>query len=221
MNENYLQIYYGDLAKYSNRVTEYYNNLSTEEFTRAQKFRFDRDRDVYILSHALLNSKLSNRLKTTRNRLDIRYFDNRKPYIKNEQLDFNLSHSGEYFAFVISNDEATIVGIDIEVIKNSKIDSIVNQYFHKDEASYIYQGKQDALIRFHEIWTRKEAYLKMLGFGLTENLFQINVDPGKKNFQNYFNPEDKRNIHIYTCLKDNFVLSVAVSRPLELIYTKL
>lgn len=96
----------------------------------------------------------------------------RKPRIEG-WYEFNISHSGDWVLIAYSKFP---VGIDIE--QNSGYKNDIIEYFHPDEKTYIY----DALDKgraFFEVWTRKEAFLKATGTGITaESLFQkINCLP--------------------------------------------
>jgi len=90
-----------------------------------------------------------------------------KLYLPNSPLHFNLSDTEGYLAIVLSWQAP--VGIDIEQIREvEEIDSLIANYFSPEEQAYI--KKEDTLIRFWEIWNRKEAVCKALGIGLQNDL---------------------------------------------------
>lgn len=66
------------------------------------------------------------------------------------------------------------VGIDIEKIKGVKPD-IVGRFFTIDEIEYIFLANEDVDRRFYEIWTKKEAYIKWSGKGLSMPLVSFSV----------------------------------------------
>lgn len=95
--------------------------------------------------------------------------DNGKPYIKTcHSLYFNVSHSKDLQAVAISDSE---VGVDIEFIR--KVDLRAVKRFTKAEEEYILS--ENSLERFFEVWTKKEAYLKYNGVGLSGGLNSFNV----------------------------------------------
>lgn len=81
---------------------------------------------------------------------NVYYKGNNKPYIKN--IYFNISHSLNMVAIVISSEEC---GIDIECINQMKNIERIKKHFNIDSD-----------LEFYEKWTRKEAYLKKLGTGI-------------------------------------------------------
>ncbi len=92
-----------------------------------------------------------------------------KPYFKHiPDLFFSISHKDEVTVIVLSDCE---VGVDVERVK--KADLRVIKRFLKEEADYITATDIDR--RFFEIWTKKEAYLKCKGTGLSGGLDSVNV----------------------------------------------
>lgn len=92
-----------------------------------------------------------------------------KPYFENiSNFHFNISHSGDILAIAISDRE---VGIDIEKLRNP--DLRIAKRFCDDEQAYI--SKADSKNRFFEVWTKKEAYLKYKGTGLSGGLNTFSV----------------------------------------------
>lgn len=91
-----------------------------------------------------------------------------KPYIEDCDLHFNLSHCGNMVLAAFSAHE---VGADIEVICRSG-QSVVQRIFTQGEKDYIAvaPSEKEAQRRFCEIWTAKEAYLKLGGVGLSGDM---------------------------------------------------
>ena len=93
-----------------------------------------------------------------------------KPYIKNRSdLFFNLSHSEDYVACVISDAE---IGIDIESgkriserMKRTALDRVAKSCFTEKEY-VVYQESENKEEFFLKIWTRKESFSKAAGIGL-------------------------------------------------------
>lgn len=101
--------------------------------------------------------------------------DHGKPFLSNhENIHISISHSKNHLLYGISTRE---IGVDIEVIRPIKdtFDKIKYIAFHEEELSYIQKNEQDIEIRFLEIWTKKEAFLKCLGTGLNSSLSKINT----------------------------------------------
>ncbi|MDO5564514.1 MAG: 4'-phosphopantetheinyl transferase superfamily protein [Eubacteriales bacterium] len=96
-----------------------------------------------------------------------------KPYIRNKKnIFYNISHSKEKVAIIISNVE---VGIDIEKIRDIDYDKIIKKIFLKEEIDFIMsiENKNEKLKNFFKIWTKREAYSKCIGVGLSLPLNKI------------------------------------------------
>ena len=106
------------------------------------------------------------------NHADILQVENeyKKPYIKNKPF-FNISHSGDFVA-VVSDDKE--VGVDIQKIEEKNLKLM--KFFNEDDQEYI--KKDDSVNRFHEIWSIKEAAIKLMGTGLTTPLKDVIIYRG-------------------------------------------
>ena len=110
--------------------------------------------------------------------LEIGYGNKGKPYIMNLPWHYNLSHSGEYVALAMSG---ASVGIDIQR-KGAYSHSMVKRFFSPQEAE-AFEGlsrcgipeAEDAEDLFYTLWCRKEAYGKLMGTGLTEDVLKRNM----------------------------------------------
>ncbi|MBP0979528.1 MAG: 4'-phosphopantetheinyl transferase superfamily protein [Oscillospiraceae bacterium] len=97
-----------------------------------------------------------------------------KPFLINNQLYFNISHSHEKVVVAVSSSE---VGVDIEKISNRNL-KIIDRYFTKKEKDFIFLDNNNIKIinRFYIVWTLKESYLKFKGVGLTLKLNSFEFD---------------------------------------------
>ena len=119
---------------------------------------------IYIIK--LNNKELLNKVLEIYNiNSEIIYNEYGKPYLKNNEIYFNLSNSHDYSVCVVSNSE---VGIDIEKItfKSTIIDKICTE----DEKKLI-KNSDD----FTKIWTKKESFVKYLGIGLSYGLKNVDT----------------------------------------------
>ena len=92
-----------------------------------------------------------------------------KPYFKYiPDLFFNVSNKDSLTVIAMSDSE---VGVDVERVKKATLKVI--KRFLKEEADYITECDSD--YRFFVIWTKKEAYLKCKGTGLSGGLNSVNV----------------------------------------------
>jgi len=144
--------------------------LSEEERNCASKFKFDKDRNLYLLSHCALRLVLSVYIDCSPAGILIERSCLGKPLLSSRQnqndIRFNMSHSGRFIAIAIAKSKE--VGIDIECIKDiPEAAGIVYALFDEEEALVL---ERTPLTRqgevFLSLWTRKEAYLKATGAGL-------------------------------------------------------
>jgi 4'-phosphopantetheinyl transferase len=149
--------------------------LSEDETEKSRRFRFTRDRVSYITTHGLLRGILGKHLGISPEDVEITYNPFGRPSVSgySRQVFFNLSHSSGIS--VLAFDPQNNIGVDVEKIDGKfEFESIVQLYFSKEEGKQIQSSEKKSRQRFYEIWTRKEAFLKAMGIGITENL-QVDV----------------------------------------------
>lgn len=103
----------------------------------------------------------------------IAYTATGKPFAEGGPF-FSVSHAGDYAAAVVAQNAP--VGIDIENMENARGDNfwpLAKKAFHPEELLYF--TKKPDRRRFYEIWTQKEAFVKMRGDGLGIGLNTVNV----------------------------------------------
>lgn len=151
---------------------DYRHHMSGDRRQRLDTLRFADDRKRSLCGYMLAVKALGKLSGISENDIVIKYDENSKPYSENTNLHFSISHSGDYAVCVVS---ATPIGIDIEKIRQLNMQS-VRRFANSDETLYIF-GHQpekidfeshdlEVLERFFEVWTKKEAYGKLLGVGL-------------------------------------------------------
>ena len=96
---------------------------------------------------------------------NLKYNDYGKPYLKNKELYFNISHSYEYTVLVISNKE---IGVEIEKITMRK--NVMEKICNEEEKALIKTAED-----FTKIWVKKECYTKYLGIGLSYGLENVDT----------------------------------------------
>lgn len=215
---NILPVYIGNTSNFHQSVNKFTGHLSSFERNRSRKFIHSLQAENYILSHYFLRLELAKILALAPKKLQIEYPHGKKPFLAGFNLDFSISHSQDFFAIAISDSADTSVGVDIEKINTlQNYDDVSNDYFHEDEKKYIRKHSfTDQLKRIHflEIWTRKEAFLKMTGLGLTNQLSKIIMTP-QNNIISIDIPDDlkikHKKAHIYTMKDDRFILSLSCS----------
>ncbi|GAB2025338.1 hypothetical protein OfM1_14090 [Lactovum odontotermitis] len=102
-----------------------------------------------------------------------------KPYLRNSDKFFNLSHAGQYIVAAVSSYE---VGIDVERINYqinlSSFDRVLSQ--SEKDSLLAASTAQEAAVLFYQLWTLKESYIKFLGRSISNDIskysFQIEND---------------------------------------------
>jgi 4'-phosphopantetheinyl transferase len=152
-------------------VTEAKKLLLNNEIARAERFHYQRDHDRYVAAHARLRQILSKYTGIDPSRLEFEISEFGKPSLHpptNQYLiNFNLSHSGDWLLLGVVRNAR--IGVDIEEIKaESATSEVAERFFTKRENAELQSLPPDQrTIAFFHCWTRKEAYLKALGCGLS------------------------------------------------------
>lgn len=94
---------------------------------------------------------------------------NKRPYIADD-IDFNISHSGDYVVVAVSTQSK--VGIDIEQINEIDVHAIKGLVLNQEEIEKIEISKKP-LHFFYKVWTLKEAALKANGSGLMRSMHDV------------------------------------------------
>lgn len=152
--------------------------LSPDECARADRFHFEADRRRAVTGRAYLRLLLGQILDMPANELQFEYDEFGKPNLlpgQRRALQFNVSHSGELVLIAVATGRA--VGVDVEQIRTDlDPNSIAAQFFSASECEILASLPRPARYRaFFACWTRKEAYLKAKGVGLSLPLNQFDV----------------------------------------------
>lgn len=183
--EGEAHIWYATLESLRPRAQEFAELLDPVEQERAQRFRFDHDRERFILGHGLLRSLLSRYLKRDGSLIRMARGPFGKPFLERKDLRFNMSDTKD--AVLVAFTHRTEVGADIETMTR-RVDhaSVAEHYFTAPELQSILDAsggsdtRSQQKRRFLELWTRKEAVLKASGVGIMDDLKALRVD-GERN----------------------------------------
>ena len=120
-----------------------------------------------------------------------------KPFLANHPgIHFNLSHCRSAVLCVV---DSVPVGCDIEEVPETLDIDLCRYCFNDQEADSILCSPNPPLA-FTELWTKKEAFLKLTGEGLTDNLREALNSPlaQKATFKTIISPD---NTFVYTVAK--------------------
>ena len=169
-----VHLYFGEIARLAAQQTELTRVLSGEELARADRFKRDRDRRCYLISRAALRHLLAGYTGRAAAAINFLEGPQGKPSIERGPA-FNLSHAGGYFLIGIA--DSGDLGVDIEAVKRiENLDQLAARCFSTAElAEYATYAGDSRSRAFFRAWTRKEAFIKALGGGLSIPLDSFSV----------------------------------------------
>jgi 4'-phosphopantetheinyl transferase len=166
--------------------TQYFQrHLAADERARADRLYFERDRQHFIAARGVLRDILARYLNRAPESLSFRYGAQGKPALAGDDdkagIRFNISHSrGLALCAVALGRE---VGIDIEQVRAElAVVEIAERFFSPREvAALLLLPALEQRPAFFRCWTRKEAYIKARGEGLSMPLdqFDVSLAPGE------------------------------------------
>lgn len=157
--------------------------LSGDEQRRAERFRYPEHRRRYVLARAGLRRLLAERLSISARAIELIENGYGKPKLscthKPARLEFNLSHSENVAIYAFTNGHA--VGVDVELIRQiPDASDLAENFFSPYEIASIKSLPiEQRSLAFLNCWTRKEAFVKALGLGLSCPLdaFDVTIEP--------------------------------------------
>ena len=148
--------------------------LSPDEHERAGRFVFDDDRESFVAAHALLRETLSAFANVPPPEWRFSTGPHGKPELAGAHagidLAFNLAHTRGVVACAVGR--GVRVGVDVEPLAQ-RVDTLdlARRFFSPSEILALEAcGEDERHVRFVELWTLKEAYVKAVGEGLSHPL---------------------------------------------------
>jgi len=159
--------------------------LSEDERDRADRFHFEKDRLRFIFRRSLLRRLLSRYTGQESASIRFNYGKHGKPYLmdrtKGNTCFFNCSNSMGNAVFVFS--ASGPLGVDCEYSRRElDFTGITKRFFSQSEISaFLSLPEHCRREAFFNCWTRKEAFLKAKGEGLSIGLdqFDVSLRPGE------------------------------------------
>lgn len=168
-----------------NETTDLSLVLDQEEHARAGQLSFERDQIRFIQAHGFVRQILASYYGSDAAALTFARNRQGKPYliprVNDPDLQFSVSHSGDYCMLAVRLDHA--IGVDLEEVRDlPQAVDIAKSHFTPAEsrALVVLQGaaRRDAFFLW---WVHKEAAVKALGLSLAANLGRVEFasDPAR------------------------------------------
>jgi 4'-phosphopantetheinyl transferase len=181
LDKNEVHLWRAKLNFTSRQVTKFTSFLSDDEKQKAFSFYSKTDTHNYIASRAITRLIISRYTNLEPAEIVFYYNYFGKPFVLTNNFGFNISHSKDFVICAVSGSK--MVGIDIEFIKDGFNSlEIAERFFSKAEIDELksvpFNLRNEA---FFNCWTRKEAFIKARGIGLSLPLdsFDVSLMPGK------------------------------------------
>lgn len=159
-----LKLYHCDISKMSDEdFLKAYVKSEESRRAKADKLKKKPAKKLSIAAGELVRSAIAKEFNIATDDIRFRVDKNGKPYTDSAPVHFSISHSKNIAVCAISDKP---VGIDIEFVKDVNL-NIAKRLFAPDELQYVFEKWDLSKHRFFEIWTRKEAYVKLIGKGVS------------------------------------------------------
>jgi 4'-phosphopantetheinyl transferase len=174
LGENDTHVWAASLLLTPDALDKFAVTLAPDEHERAARFFSSRDQDRFVAARGLVRAMLGKYLGIEPADSKFAYGPNGKPTLAGalagHELHFNVAHSEDLALFAFSR--AGSVGVDLERLRPlDDAGELAARFFSRSESAVLLQYPEDEQIgAFFDLWTRKEAWLKATGEGITSSL---------------------------------------------------
>lgn len=177
-----IQLCYADLRGLAHRLEAFRALLSPDETARAARFATEELRTRCALRRGLLRHRLGQAMGRDPATLAFAYGPMGKPFLPGGPA-FNLADCKDHVLIAIAPHEAVELGVDVERLRRLPDAAGIAERFFAPEERDAFAALPDALRdeAFLNGWTRKEAFIKATGQGLSTPLdrFAVELTPGR------------------------------------------
>lgn len=207
MRKNYLFVQLANLNDFNTSTMLNSPLISGQVIDNSKQLKGNRQKQ-FIAGRYLLAELLNDHYAITCLPNIIRCANQRPCFEKSQLPDFNISHSGDYIAVALASNGR--VGIDIEQNRPRKhYQKIAKQFFSDVENDWLNQ-QIDSLSAFWQLWTLREAALKLYAKGVWQ-MKEVQIDMWQKNisasFADHFYYQQQQLLEIY--------LSICCDQPIH------
>ena len=180
LEENQVHLWLIPISTELDFLPGYRARLTEEERERADRFHFPQDGARFTLGRSVLRMLLMRYAATTEISLGSNEYG--KPHLVHPagSLQFNVAHSGDLVLLGFARGRG--IGVDVEKFRpDFATTDVAERFFAPDEATFLAALPQSERVHgFFNCWTRKEAYIKARGMGLSLPLSSFSVAFGSR-----------------------------------------
>jgi 4'-phosphopantetheinyl transferase len=183
LSSGVVHVWRASLAQPTDVQESFSRTLNDDESARAARFHFEQHRRRFVLARGVLRALLARYLRIEPAEVRFAYGPYGKPSLVEEHgvsgVRFNASHSHELAVYAFAQERE--IGVDVEYVKSDFAgEEIAQQFFSAHEVQTLMSlPESERAAAFFRCWTRKEAYIKAIGNGLSHPLngFDVTVAP--------------------------------------------
>lgn len=164
----HLYFLFSETSEWTNLDRALLRFVSEERKNKINGYRFSKEKKLALYAALLLPFACTDQYDLSFAEVDPIWPQNGKPLLKSHpEIHFSIAHSGNCVAVAVSDEE---IGLDAELIAKAPM-KVLKRAFSPNEAAQI-QTAVNPNLEFFRIWTRKEAYGKYLGTGLSTHVLK-------------------------------------------------
>ncbi|HEX5876600.1 MAG TPA: 4'-phosphopantetheinyl transferase superfamily protein [Pyrinomonadaceae bacterium] len=173
-----------ELAQPDDVLDKFWPTLDADEAQRAGRFHFEKHQRGFVVGRGFLRDVLGRYLGAKPESLQFAYGAYGKPALNGEhkstRLRFNMSHSHNLALLAVTEDNE--IGVDVEYMRADFAGAdIAQRFFSRAEVAIFNRlAEEERVAAFFRCWTRKEAFIKATGKGMSQALdcFDVTLAPG-------------------------------------------
>jgi 4'-phosphopantetheinyl transferase len=218
INSEEVHIWRIDLSDFTDAIPKNFQLLSADEQQKVRRYHFETDRNNFTIRRAALRTLLGSYLDMQPEELNFIYNNFDKPALEVETpIRFNASSSNGIGVVAIKLDAR--IGIDIEFLDTAFPKLVIaEKYFSSSEVRALHDLEPEMqTTAFFDCWTKKEAYVKAVGDGMSHPLPTLTILSEKPDsLLIAATSEEKRGWSVKSFIpKDGYIASVAYEGGLE------
>lgn len=193
-----IQLFYTYISrdKHDLILQEKLHDFPKEYQEHVLKLRKWQDAQLTVLGRLLLKESM-NRNQQEFKQKEIAFGEYNKPYLKDNPIHFNISHSNEIALCALCRDQS--IGVDIEMIAPIEVHDFFNQMTPFEIETI--KNSVDKVRSLFVYWTQKEAVIKADGHGLSIPLksFEVRDDKATLNSKTSYHLQEIMIDPSYAC----------------------